>query len=232
MKKWIVRFGALYVFNLVVLLVIVLIAPGVDVGWGLLWAAVVLTLASLWVKPLITKAFANRAAKSSGQRGKNTQTLVRWGTVYVVELIVWVIVVLFSSVTVDNWFWGYLLPPIIFLIGWAIYAAIEDRVEAKADALYDQAHAGITKSSTDAAPAVSASSTPTASDPRRTARRSHRRAAAHVRRPRQELTPGADPRRSQSDPTGQPARRSAASTTFVMSSATVIGPTPPGLGDR
>ena len=153
MKKWIVRFGALYVFNLVVLLVIGLLRS-VNVGWGALWAAVILTIASVWVKPLITKAFANRSAKSAGQRGKNTQTLVRWGTVFLVELIVWVIVVIFSGVSVNNWFWGYLLPPIIFLIGWAIYAAIEDRVEAKADALYDQAHAGITKASaTDAAPA-------------------------------------------------------------------------------
>ena len=83
---------------------------------------------------------------------------MRWGTVFLVELIVWVIVVIFSGVSVNNWFWGYLLPPIIFLIGWAIYAAIEDQVEAKADALYDQAHAGITKaSSTDAAPAANPS---------------------------------------------------------------------------
>ena len=107
----------------------------------------ILTIASVWVKPLITKAFANRSAKSAGQRGKNTETLVRWGTVFLVELIVWVIVVIFSGVSVNNWFWGYLLPPIIFLIGWAIYAAIEDRVEAKADALYDQAHAGISSAS-------------------------------------------------------------------------------------
>ena len=156
MKKWIVRFGALYVFNLVVLLIIGLLRS-VNVGWGALWAAVVLTIASVWVKPLITKAFANRSAKSAGQRGKTGETLTRWGTVFVVELIVWVIVVIFSGVSVNNWFWGYLLPPIIFLIGWAIYAAIEDRVEAKADALYDQAHAGITKSSTDAAPAANSS---------------------------------------------------------------------------
>ena len=146
MKKWIVRFGALYVFNLVVLLVIGLLRS-VNVGWGALWAAVILTIASVWVKPLITKAFANRSAKSAGQRGKGTETLVRWGTVFLVELIVWVIVVIFSGVSVNNWFWGYLLPPLIFLIGWAIYAAIEDRVEAKADALYDQAHAGISSAS-------------------------------------------------------------------------------------
>ena len=41
--------------------------------------------------------------------------------------------------TISGWFWGYVLPPVILLIGWAIYDAIDDRVEAHAGAVYDRA---------------------------------------------------------------------------------------------
>ena len=149
MKKWVVRFGTLYVFNLAVLLLIDLLVAGVRVGWGVLWASVILTAAVIWVKPLIEKWFTGMAAKSADQRTKAGETLVRIGLVFVVELIVWIIVVALSGVQVHNWFFGYLLPPIFLLIAWAIYAAIDDRLEAKAGSLYDRASGG---KSTDAAP--------------------------------------------------------------------------------
>ena len=59
--------------------------------------------------------------------------------VFVVALIVWILTVVFSGVSVGGWFWGYILPPVIILIGWAIYDAIDDRVEGHAGALYDKA---------------------------------------------------------------------------------------------
>ncbi|WP_243077124.1 hypothetical protein [Microbacterium sp. SS28] len=151
MKKWVVRFATLYVFNLAVLLLIDLLTPGVRVGWGVLWASVILTAAVIWLKPLISKWFGSMTAKSAHQRTKAGETLVQIGLVFVVELVVWIIVVALSGVTVHNWFFGYLVPPIFLLIAWAIYAAIDTRLEARADALYDQASTKLGKRPTDAA---------------------------------------------------------------------------------
>ncbi|QIG38418.1 hypothetical protein G5T42_02110 [Microbacterium sp. 4R-513] len=154
MKKWVVRFATLYVFNLAVLLVIDLLVAGVSVGWGVLWASVILTAAVLWVKPLIHKWFTGMAARSAGQRTKAGEWLVRAGLVFLVELIVWVIVVMLSGVQVRHFFLGYLLPPVLLLIAWAIYAAIDDRLEARAGDLFDRASAGIGRGRTDAAAPV------------------------------------------------------------------------------
>jgi hypothetical protein len=156
MKKWVVRFLTLYVFNLAVLLIIDLLVAGVRVGWGVLWASVILTAAVIWVKPLITRWFSGMAARSANQRTKAGETVVRFALVFVVELLVWILVVMLSGVTVRNWFFGYLLPPVFLLIAWAIYAAIDNRLEERAGALYDRASAGVGSSSTDAAsPAAS-----------------------------------------------------------------------------
>lgn len=151
MKKWVVRFGTLFVFNLAVLLIIDLLVAGVRVGWGVLWASVILTAAVIWVKPLLAKWFSGMAARSSNQRTKAGETVVRAGLVFVVELIVWIIVVALSGVQVHNWFFGYLLPPVFLLIAWAIYAAIDDRLEARAGSLYDRASGGSAGGRTDAA---------------------------------------------------------------------------------
>jgi hypothetical protein len=151
MKKWVVRFATLYVFNLAVLLLIDLLVAGVSVGWGVIWASVILTAAGLWVKPLIQKWFASMAAKSAAQRTKAGEWLVRAGLVFVVELVVWILVVMLSGVHVRHFLLGYLLPPILLAIAWAIYAAIDDRLEARAGDLYDRASAGIGGKRTDAA---------------------------------------------------------------------------------
>jgi hypothetical protein len=161
MKKWIVRFATLYVFNLAVLLIIDLLVAGVSVGWGVLWASVILTAAVLWVKPLIEKWFTGMAAKSASQRTRAGEWLVRAGLVFLVELIVWILVVMLSGVHVRHIFLGYLLPPVFLLIAWAIYAAIDDRLEARAGDLYDRASAGVGAKRTDAASPVAPPSAPT-----------------------------------------------------------------------
>ena len=138
MKKWVVRFLSLLVFNVVVLLIIGWLTPA-RVGWSALWAGVILTALTIWIKPLIHGMFQKMAAGSAGQRTKVGEKLVQGALVFLVALIVWVITVVFSGVSVGGWFWGYVLPPVIILIGWAIYDAIDDRVEGHAGALYDRA---------------------------------------------------------------------------------------------
>ena len=187
MKKWVVRFLSLLVFDVVVLLIIGWLTPA-RVGWSALWAGVILTALTIWIKPLIHRMFQSMAAKSAGQRTKVGEKVVQGVLVFLVALIVWILTVVFSGVSVGGWFWGYILPPVIILIGWAIYDAIDDRVEGHAGALYDKATGA---KSVDAAPAGARSSTP---DDRRgggraarAAGRAHRRAAAHAGRARQEL---------------------------------------------
>ena len=95
------------------------------------------------------------------------------------------LVVLLSGVDVGGFFGATLLPPFILLIGWAIYAAIDDRVEAHAGALYDRAAGGrgAAVGEADAAPLR----TPRARvrdgrSPARAEGRPHRRAAQDARR--------------------------------------------------
>ena len=153
MKTWIVRFASLYVFNLVVLIAIGLFTPA-HVGWAVIWASVILTLAVLFVKPAVHKLFTGAAAKSAGERTKVGEALVQVGIVLLVATIVWIITLLLTGVNAKgSWFWAYVLPPIIIAIGWYVYSKIDDRVEAKAGTYYDSAEAKLRGGSAPAAAA-------------------------------------------------------------------------------
>lgn len=155
MKAWLVRFVSLYVFTVAVLLLIGWLLPGVNVGWAALWASVILTAATIWLKPAVTKLFSGMAAKSASQRTKAGEKLVQFGIVFVVQWIIWVLVVWLSRVNVDGWFWGWVLPPLALLLAWIVYDAIDDRVESHAGVLYDRATGSkTTATATDAAPAI------------------------------------------------------------------------------
>ena len=138
MKKWVARFASLYVFDVVVLFVIGLVVPPVSVGWAALWAAVILTLATLLLKPALTKAFSGAAAKSAGQRTKAGEKVVQYALVYVVSLIIWALTVWLTGVRVDGFFWGYVVPPMFLLIAWIIYDLVDDKIEARASGVYDR----------------------------------------------------------------------------------------------
>ena len=142
MKNGIVRFAALYVFNVVVLLLIGWLSPGVSVGFNALWASVILTLASLFLKPLLTSVFRRAAAKSAADRTKAGEKVVQYVLVYLVELIIWVAVVWLSGVRASG-FWSYVLPPLFLLLGWVIYDRVDDRMRAKAGEIYDLAQSKI-----------------------------------------------------------------------------------------
>ncbi len=131
MKTWLVRALSLYVFNVAVLLLIGLLMRSVSVGWNALWASVILTLSTLALKPLLLRMFRGAAAKSAGTRTKIGEKVVQYALVFVVELIIWILTVIFSGVDVNGWFWGYALPPVYLLIAWVIYDQIDDRIEAK-----------------------------------------------------------------------------------------------------
>ena len=145
MKKWVVRFVSLLVFNILVLLVVGWLTPA-RVGWAALWAGIVMTAIVIWIKPLVEKWFRSMAAKSSGQRTKAGEKLVEFFLAFAAAFLVWIATVLFTGVSIGGGifgaFWGWVLPPVILLIGWAIYDAVDDRVEAHAGTLYDRATGG------------------------------------------------------------------------------------------
>lgn len=135
MKSLIVRAGSLYVFNVVVLILIGMLLPGVRVGLSALWAGAILTAVTLALKPLMLKAFGGLAAKSLG--GRFGERTLRYGVIFVAELIVWILTVWFSPVAARGIFSGYLLPPLLLLLAWAIYDRIDDVIEAKVGGAYD-----------------------------------------------------------------------------------------------
>ena len=162
MKTWIVRFISLYVFNAAVLLLIGWLMTSVRVGWHALWAAVILTAATLALKPLLLRMFRGAAAKSAGDRTRAGEKIVQYVLVFAVELIVWVLTVWFSGVRVDGWFWGYVLPPLLLLLAWVVYDQIDDRIEARAGAVYDSVQAKARRTDAPATSGSAASSAPSA----------------------------------------------------------------------
>lgn len=153
MKNLLVRFASLYVFNVVVLLVIGWLTPA-RVGLHALWAAVILTLVALLLKPLLKRVATSLSA--SGTK------FVQYLAVFAVELVVWILTVWLSGVRAGN-FWGWVIPPVILLIGWVVYDQVDDALSRKAGELYDAAEARISGSrsgdrSTDAAPPSAATS--------------------------------------------------------------------------
>lgn len=145
MKVWVVRFLSLLAFNVVTLLVIGWLTPA-RVGWAALWAGIVLTALALWIKPLVTRWFHSMAEKSATRRTKVGQKIVEFLLALAVAFLVWVVTVLLSGVSIGGgffgWIWGWVLPPVILLIGWAIYDAIDDKVEERAGSVYDRAMGG------------------------------------------------------------------------------------------
>lgn len=150
MRTWIIRFASLLVFNAAVLLIIGFFTPA-RVGWSALWAAVVMTLLVLFVKPAVERWARGRAARTSSQRTRTGEWFAQLLIVLAVAALVWILTVLLSGVsTGGSWFWAFVLPPAIIAIGWAVYAKISDVLEGKAGEIYDR----FEQRGTDAAPVV------------------------------------------------------------------------------
>jgi hypothetical protein len=154
MKQWLVRFVVLLVFNVLVLLVIGWLTPA-DVGWAALWAGIVLTFLTMWVRPLLTGWLSGGAAKSDGQRTKAGRGVVRVGIVLLIAFIVWIVTVWLSGVSAGLNPLAYILPPVILAIGWWIYDMIAQRAEHHAGVLYDKATGAQVGATDTATPAVS-----------------------------------------------------------------------------
>lgn len=138
MKTWIIRFATLLVFNLLVLIAIVLFIPSVHGTWALLWAAVVLTAATLWLKPLLNRFATSQAQSRTTGMSPAKAKAFTYLLVFAVAIVIWILVVWFTGVRVTGWFWGYALPPIVLLLAWALYDVVDDKLEAQAGKLYDR----------------------------------------------------------------------------------------------
>jgi uncharacterized membrane protein YvlD (DUF360 family) len=140
MKRWVVRVGTAFVFNVVVLLVILWLVPAVDGAWSVLWSSLVFTVATLFLKPFFHRVFLEQGEKlrdsSAGWlKGKVLTYLVS----FVVALVIWILTVIFSGINVHGVFWGWVAPALIVLVGWIVYDQLDDVLEGKAGELYDAA---------------------------------------------------------------------------------------------
>lgn len=138
MRSWIVRLGSLYVFNVAVLLLIGWLLPGVRVGWAALWASVILTAATVWVKPAIGGWSRSLAAQRGRALSSGARKAVEYLIVFAVAWVVWLIVVLASGVSAHGVF-GWVIPPVALLGAWALYDVVDDRLESTAGQVYDRA---------------------------------------------------------------------------------------------
>lgn len=155
MKTWIVRFASLYVFNVALLLLVDLLFGRVQVGFHVLWASVILTLATLFLKPALSAVFTKATSKSATERTKAGEKVVQYVLVYVIELIIWVLTIWLSGVRASG-FGAFVLPPLILLVGWVVYDLIDDKLQAKTAEMYDTVSAKISgRSDAAAAPAES-----------------------------------------------------------------------------
>lgn len=134
MRNSIIRFGALYVFTVAVLVVIGILLSSVQVGLHALWAGVVLTVAALVVKPALRSVFRNAAER----RGRGGEKAAQYAIVYAVELVIWLLTVWLTPVRASG-FWGVVLPPLILLLGWVVYDRIDDRLHTQVGRVYDAA---------------------------------------------------------------------------------------------
>jgi hypothetical protein len=145
MKRWVVRVGTAFVFNVLVLLVILWLVPAVHGTWSVLWASLVFTLATLFVKPFFHRFFL---AQGERLRDRNAAwlkgKLLTYLVSYVVALAIWILTVVFSGIHVSGLWWGWVAPPLIVLVGWIVYDQLDDALESKAGELYDAAEEKLT----------------------------------------------------------------------------------------
>lgn len=141
MKTWIVRFVALYVFNVIVLLLIGALLPSVRVGWSALWASVILTIATLWVTPAVRRVLDRATGETRRRVPRASAKAIEYATTFVVALIVWLLVTFLSGVSARG-FIGFVVPPLALLLAWIVYDVVDDRFERTTGDLVDRATGG------------------------------------------------------------------------------------------
>ena len=140
MKTWVVRLVTLTLFNVAVLAAIVLLVRSVHGRpLGILWAALLLTAATIWIKPALSSIATKQAARGASARSASAQKLIGYLAVFAVAFVIWILTVWLTDVRVYGWFWGYVIPPLALLVAWFVYDIIDDQLEAKAGEVYDAA---------------------------------------------------------------------------------------------
>jgi len=129
-RSWVVKTIALLLFNIVAVLVIVLrpAAAGASIG-TVLWGAIVLTVLSLFIKPLLHRWLLDNAGQVSLSR-KLSSKVLSYVILYLVALIIWFLLVIFSGVQITNFLTTLIVPPLVLLAAWFIYDLVDDRLEA------------------------------------------------------------------------------------------------------
>lgn len=143
-RAWVIRLVTLTLFNVAVLALIVWLLPGVrGKTFGILWGAVLLTAATIWIKPALMSVARRQVGKGAAQRSAGTQRWFASLAVFVVAFVIWLLMIWLTDLRVVGWFWGYLLPPIALLIAWWLYDVVDDQLEKTVGNAYDSASGAI-----------------------------------------------------------------------------------------
>lgn len=138
-RNWVIRLVSLYAFSFVAFLVMGLVMPSFRIGfWHTFWAALIFTLATVFVKPIVS-SFAQKTAAGL-QQGKTplVARIIEYVAVYIVAVIIWIIVTMLTSLH-NTGFWSFLIAPLFLWVAWIVYDIVDETIERAVGKGYDAA---------------------------------------------------------------------------------------------
>lgn len=138
-RNWVIRLVSLYIFSFVAFLLMGLIMPAFRIGfWHTFWAALIFTLATVFVKPIVS-SFAQKTADGLKQ-GKTSTVgrIIEYVAVYIVAVVIWIIVTMLTSLH-STGFWSFLIAPLFLWVAWIVYDIVDESIERTVAKGYDAA---------------------------------------------------------------------------------------------
>ncbi len=138
-RTWTIRLVSLYIFSYLAFLVMGLFSTAFRIGpLSALWAALIFTLATVFVKPIV-ESFARKTAEGlkAGQ-SSTAAKIIEYVAVYAVAVVIWIIISMLSSLSTHN-FWNLLTAPLFLLVAWVLYSILDDTIEKYVAKGYDAA---------------------------------------------------------------------------------------------
>ncbi|MGO4589273.1 hypothetical protein [Paenarthrobacter sp. 2TAF44] len=134
MKSLAVRIAIALVFNAITLWV-ASVLPGVRLGAGFLWAVVVFTVATLFVKPLILALFHRRHEQRADRRTWILSKALTVAAGLLATLAILLVTSIFSNGFTINGIFGWIGATVVIWLASFIYDFVDDGLEAKAHEL-------------------------------------------------------------------------------------------------
>lgn len=138
-RNWVIRLVSLYIFSFAAFLVMGLVNYSFRIGFfQLFWAALIFTLATIFVKPVVS-AFAQKTAEGLKQGKTSTASrVIEYLAVYVVAVVIWMLVSWLTRLHNAHW-WDFFIAPLFLLVAWFIYDMVDEAIQRTVAKGYDAA---------------------------------------------------------------------------------------------